>query len=254
MKAAGARNTTKEALNCIRVLQRVLPVVFELESETSRFEMEVFWKREEVHAQPAASSTNADPQFVIDDETDDEEAAEAGISTKVPPPESKEKQYQPSLAEKLFTCLIDLMFCCGFTLPTKLQVDHYKINYTIWYSETCPRSLPVNSFFLQGERRRVDNRSRPEPAVRVQPNRSAAAPPRTSFEADIRSSRVALYLSFTVLAAVRPKDPQATRPHRAVLAHEHRHALATGWRRPPRGQYGGEAAVQPSRVQGRGSP
>ncbi|KAI0736870.1 high-temperature-induced dauer-formation protein-domain-containing protein [Fomitopsis betulina] len=132
MKVSTGRNTTKEALNCIRVLQRVLPVVFELESETSRFEMEVFWKREEVHAQPAASSTHADPQFVIDDETDDEEAAEAGVSNKVPPTPSKEKQYQPSLAEKLFTCLIDLMFCCGFSLPTKLQVDHYKINYTIW--------------------------------------------------------------------------------------------------------------------------
>ena len=151
MKAASARNTTKEALNCIRVLQRVLPVVFELESETSRFEMEVFWKREEVHAQPAASSASADPQFVIDDETDDEEAAEAGVSNKVPPPESKEKQYQPSLAEKLFTCLIDLMFCCGFTLPTKLQVDHYKINYTIWYVGAHLHMLATERFGRVGK-------------------------------------------------------------------------------------------------------
>ena len=27
---------------------------------------------------------------------------------------------------------IDLLFCCGFTLPTKIQVDHHKINYVIW--------------------------------------------------------------------------------------------------------------------------
>ncbi|KZT65447.1 hypothetical protein DAEQUDRAFT_752564 [Daedalea quercina L-15889] len=132
MRVANTRNTTKEALNCIRVLQRVLPVVFELESETSRFEMEVFWKREEVTALEVSSSTHSNPQFVIDDEEDDEEAAEAGLSAKVPSQPTKEKQYLPSLAEKLFTCIIDLMFCCGFTLPTKLQVDHYKINYTIW--------------------------------------------------------------------------------------------------------------------------
>ncbi|KAH9842911.1 high-temperature-induced dauer-formation protein-domain-containing protein [Rhodofomes roseus] len=133
MKVTHQRNTTKEALNCIRVLQRVLPVAFELESETSRLEMEVFWKREEVTAQSImSSSSHADPQFVIDDEDDEDEGGQAGSSTKAQAPESKERRYLPSLAEKLFSCIIDLMFCCGFTLPTKLQVDHYKISYVIW--------------------------------------------------------------------------------------------------------------------------
>ncbi|KAH9934896.1 high-temperature-induced dauer-formation protein-domain-containing protein [Fomitopsis serialis] len=125
MKAASPRNTTKEALNCVRVLQRVLPVIFELESETSRLEMEVFWKREEVTAQSVVSSSHSDPQFVIDDEEDEDGEGQVGSSTKGRTKETKQRQ------ETLQLC-IDLMFCCGFTLPTKLQVDHYKISYVIW--------------------------------------------------------------------------------------------------------------------------
>ncbi|OCH95639.1 hypothetical protein OBBRIDRAFT_745433 [Obba rivulosa] len=127
------RNTTKEVLNCIRVLQRVLPVVFEMDSETSRFEQEVLWKKEEVANEPNVVEENAQaPQFVIEDEDEDDAeqapkpASSAAASTRGP------KQTLPSIAERLFSCLIDLLFCCGFTLPTKIQVDHYKINYVIW--------------------------------------------------------------------------------------------------------------------------
>ncbi|TFK90942.1 hypothetical protein K466DRAFT_542519, partial [Polyporus arcularius HHB13444] len=147
--AGAERNATKEVLNCIRVLQRVLPAVFDIESETSKFEREVLWKRAEV--QEGSSSSNsgaggaaveqasAEPQFVIEDEddSDEEEGAESRKpAPKSPPPQGqpadKPKETQPSIAERLFSCLIDLMFCCGFTLPTKIQVDHYKINYVIW--------------------------------------------------------------------------------------------------------------------------
>ncbi|KIY67699.1 hypothetical protein CYLTODRAFT_396572 [Cylindrobasidium torrendii FP15055 ss-10] len=125
MKAAtGERNTTKEVLNCLRVLQRVLPVVFEVEGESSVFEVEVLWKREELPddideaAQP--------PQFVIDDEDEsDGESAKPSVA-------STPKKTAPSLGEKLFGAIVDLMYCCGFTVPTKLQVDHHKINFTIW--------------------------------------------------------------------------------------------------------------------------
>ncbi|KAI8998843.1 high-temperature-induced dauer-formation protein-domain-containing protein [Trametes punicea] len=147
--AGAERNTTKEVLNCIRVLQRVLPVVFEIESEPSRFEQEVLWKRVEVrpqdaaHAQGAVSAVeqaSAQPQFVIEDE-DESDGEETGRAPKSPtrqrtspraPEPEKPKETMPSIAERLFSCLVDLMFCCGFTLPTKIQVDHYKINYVIW--------------------------------------------------------------------------------------------------------------------------
>ena len=63
------RSTTKEALNCVRVLARVLPVIFDVEGESSIFETEVMWRRHEVedHDAPDASDTT---QFVIDDEDD----------------------------------------------------------------------------------------------------------------------------------------------------------------------------------------
>ncbi|KAI9566513.1 high-temperature-induced dauer-formation protein-domain-containing protein [Boletus coccyginus] len=131
--ATTERNTTKEVLNAIRVLQRVLPVIFEVEGESNSFELEVLWKKVEADGEgrPAAEET---AQFVIEDDDDGSEIGDASRSTSqgsesTPKPENI---LLPSLGEKLFGCINDLLFCCGFTLPTKIQVDHYKINYVIW--------------------------------------------------------------------------------------------------------------------------
>ncbi|KAL4067524.1 high-temperature-induced dauer-formation protein-domain-containing protein [Scleroderma citrinum] len=126
---ATERNATKEVLNCVRVLQRVLPVVFEVEGESNTFELEVFWKK--VEAEKGDDLRTEGPQFVIEDEEDQSELGEASSSQ---PAGSKPKARKalPSLGEKLFSCISDLLFCCGFTLPAKIQVDHYKINYVIW--------------------------------------------------------------------------------------------------------------------------
>lgn len=125
------RNTTKEVLNCLRVLQRVLPVVFEVEGESSGFELEVLWKKQEAEDIPDEPfSGSSAPQFVIEDDESSENGDE-----KEPPasaPQQLKKKQQPSLGERLFNCIIDLLFCCGFTLPTKIQKDHYKLNYVIW--------------------------------------------------------------------------------------------------------------------------
>ncbi|KAI0060891.1 hypothetical protein BV25DRAFT_1806699 [Artomyces pyxidatus] len=134
MKAGGAeRNTTKEVLNCLRVLQRVLPVVFEIDSESSLLEREIFWKKDVVAGQDSAEETEQVPQFVIEDEDEDAPEPPANPSqTSSSAARIKETRTLPSLGERLFTCLVDLLFCCGFTLPSKIQVDHYKINYIIW--------------------------------------------------------------------------------------------------------------------------
>ena len=132
---ATGRNTTKEVLNCLRVLQRVLPVIFELESEPSVFEREVLWKRDVVDGQVHREQTEQTPQFVIEDEDEDNDNdGESSASAACPSPHPPQKQIStlPSIAERLLSCLVDLLFCCGFTLPPKLQVDHYKINYIIW--------------------------------------------------------------------------------------------------------------------------
>lgn len=148
-------------LNCLRVLQRVLPVVFEIDGETTRFETEVLWKREEVEDDDISENPprEEESQFVIedDDEDEDEEQAETNKPQPSEPLKPKEKKTLPSLAERLFSCLTDLLFCCGFTLPTKIQVDHYKINYVIW---CVPVSSSARILILpQGEGGWVHDRS-----------------------------------------------------------------------------------------------
>ena len=164
------RNATKEVLNCLRVLQRVLPVVFEVETDASRLEMEVFWRREPIPEGSVVSEESSQPQFVIEDEEDDGEEQSTPSGTPNPSRSStstsqpKAAKTLPSLAERLFSCLIDLLFCCGFTLPTKLQVNHYKINYTIWYV-VHPFCVVYPSHFVEGRREWV----RPWIRVRVNP-------------------------------------------------------------------------------------
>lgn len=131
--ASSERNPTKEVLNCLRVLQRVLPVIFE--NELPDLEYELLWKREAITPSEFAPSSpdspeQPTPQFVIDDEEEEE--------TTTPAPQTPSHQHSrsqmlgPSLAERLFSAAIDLLFCCGFTLPTKVQIDHHKIQYVIW--------------------------------------------------------------------------------------------------------------------------
>lgn len=125
------RNATKEVLNSLRVLQRVLPVVFEVEGESNAFELEVLWKKVEVDDEIVPTAPDQTPQFVIEDDDDGSDSGH-GSNTQSQTPQTKRTKILPSLGEKLFTCVNDLLFCCGFSLPTKIQVDHYKINYVIW--------------------------------------------------------------------------------------------------------------------------
>lgn len=123
------RNTTKEALNCVRVLTRVLPAVFDVEGESTVFETDVLWKRQEVEDLEAPVVTADANQFVIDDEDDsDNESASQPRS----PQKGRLFRQLPSLAEKLLDALVSLLFCCGFTLPKEIQVDHHKISPTTW--------------------------------------------------------------------------------------------------------------------------
>ncbi|KAG2364450.1 high-temperature-induced dauer-formation protein-domain-containing protein [Suillus spraguei] len=131
MTSSTERNATKEVLNSLRVLQRVLPVVFEVEGESNAFELEVLWKKVEVDDEIVPTAPEQAPQFVIEDDDDGSESGH-GSNTQSQTPHPKRTKTLPSLGEKLFTCVNDLMFCCGFSLPTKIQVDHYKINYVIW--------------------------------------------------------------------------------------------------------------------------
>jgi len=151
------RNTTKEVLNCLRILQRVLPVIFEVEGESNTFELEVLWKRPEFGEAGDHPQSSETPQFVIDDDEDSE--AEGGIPEPTPSTPPKRKKL-PSLGEKLFSAIVDLLFCCGFTLPTKIQVDHYKINYAIW----CVVHKPLYNLLKSPREKGVGSTADPGPS------------------------------------------------------------------------------------------
>ncbi|KAJ3548434.1 hypothetical protein NMY22_g1266 [Coprinellus aureogranulatus] len=157
MKTGGGdRNPTKEVLNCLRILQRVLPIIFDVQGESNAFELELLWKNEEVDDHGDTDPGSATPQFVIedDDEDSDEDGAPKTPTPQRPEPRVKPKKKLPSLGEKLFNNLIDLMFCCGFTLSPKIQVDHHKINYVIW--EKGVGSTSDSAFASQYENNKVE--------------------------------------------------------------------------------------------------
>jgi len=124
-------NPTKEVLNCLRVLTRVLPVVFEVQGESNTFELDLLWKKVEV-VEPDEDQTES--QFVIENEdgSDDEAEQSHKQSSGTRSPQGGKTKALPSLVEQLFNAITDLSFCCGFTLPKSLQVDHHKVNYIIW--------------------------------------------------------------------------------------------------------------------------
>ncbi|KAG8821176.1 hypothetical protein FRC19_008197 [Serendipita sp. 401] len=166
---ATERNTTKEALNCIRVLSRVLPVIFGLDN--AEWEQEVMWKREAVVATQVATTgiygggtqaAEEAAQFVIDDEDDDDAETpilqqNASQPATNPPPERP--KLQPSRAERLINNTIDLLFCAGFTLPSQTQVDHHKVQYVIWEkgvgSSYTPSSTSREQSYINSNRAEV---------------------------------------------------------------------------------------------------
>lgn len=157
------QDTTKEALNCLRVLGRILVVIYEADSEErenaaiygttnrgKRYAEEVLWSRKPLSRdvqQSAGERTEPETtenQFTIEDsDSEDDEDAVAGeakafkASISANPTETvassgdplsniqdagnsadeEQQKTLPSLADRLFSCTIDLLFCAGFTVP-----------------------------------------------------------------------------------------------------------------------------------------
>ncbi|KAG8684661.1 hypothetical protein FRC09_015245, partial [Ceratobasidium sp. 395] len=63
----------------------------------------------------------------------DEEGPKSPTPTAQPDTQPvAQPETDPSLGEKLIDTVLDLLFCCGFTIPRKVQADRHKINYIIW--------------------------------------------------------------------------------------------------------------------------
>ncbi|TYJ53769.1 hypothetical protein B9479_005609 [Cryptococcus floricola] len=177
---ATQQDLAKEALNCLRVLGRILVVVYEAEADArdirgrgvdlgETFAEKWLYSRQKMEKTQEETGEEQAEQFKLedsDDEGEDEadvgdvdEGARAFQATVGNPPKAEEEpgakdeaiddpltkaveqeeveedvEYLPSLIDRLFSCVIDLLFCAGFTLPPNVVGDNHtdKINYVIW--------------------------------------------------------------------------------------------------------------------------
>ena len=124
----------KEVLNCLRVLTRILPFIFEA-PELEGWENKFLWGTRRVRANRGLSNGSE----VLFDEANPEADARDGDEQ---PAEFKEAK---PLAEELLDTLVDLLFYEGFTIPLSDQPKS-KVNYSIWTSGVgCNAAAPSNS-------------------------------------------------------------------------------------------------------------
>ena len=118
----------REALNCIRVLTRILPYIYEADQLTS-WEDKFFWgaRRKKTRRAQVASEVLFDEGKDGDDQS--------------PRPEQHEYEEAKPLAEELLDTLTDLLFFTGFTIP-KIPTAKDKVTYAIWQSGVgCKTSI-----------------------------------------------------------------------------------------------------------------
>ena len=126
----------KEALNCVRVLTRILPFIYEADNLES-WEQKFFWgvRRKRVKEGQAAGE-------VLFDEANPEGGEKEALEQ-----EQGEATFEDAkpLAEELLDTLVDLLFFSGFTIPISERTKS-KVNYTIWTSGVgCNTTVPTNS-------------------------------------------------------------------------------------------------------------
>ncbi|TXT07161.1 hypothetical protein VHUM_03331 [Vanrija humicola] len=153
--------STLQALNCLRVLGRVIVVVYEAQEEGvpgQTWADEHLFSRKRVKREARAPAAADENQFTIADDDDDDEDEDdetdalnprklkASLNDPLsnPAPAAAEgegdddeanTELLPSLADRLFSAVIDLLFCAGFSVPESVRGiagSGDKINYIIW--------------------------------------------------------------------------------------------------------------------------
>ncbi|KAL1851259.1 hypothetical protein Plec18170_006584 [Paecilomyces lecythidis] len=109
----------RDALNCVRVLTRVLPFVYEAD-HLADWEENFFWARRKKKTREAQIAA----EVLFDEAQNGDEQAQA---------ERRKNGYEDvkPLAEELIDTLIDLLFFTGFTIP-RLPAAKSKVSYAIW--------------------------------------------------------------------------------------------------------------------------
>ncbi|TLS28138.1 hypothetical protein PpBr36_01989 [Pyricularia pennisetigena] len=134
----------REALNCIRVLTRILPYLYELEA-LQAWEDRFFWgtRRKRTRRAKLASEVLFDgSQPTSPTTTDDGFEDGGGNGDKKKPRATGEDGYEDArpLGEELIDTLIDLLFLTEFTVPRQAvpagatAAGRPKVSYAIWQS------------------------------------------------------------------------------------------------------------------------
>ncbi|KAI9676369.1 MAG: hypothetical protein M1817_000526 [Caeruleum heppii] len=129
----------RDALNCIRVLTRLLPFLYEAD-ELDEWEDRFFWgarKERPRQASLARSEVLFDESRIEEESLLDNHAADF-VDAK-------------PLAEELLDTLIDLLFFAEFTLP-RPQVGKNKVTYAIWQSGVGCNTPVASSKELESNR------------------------------------------------------------------------------------------------------
>ncbi|KAK4156450.1 high-temperature-induced dauer-formation protein-domain-containing protein [Chaetomidium leptoderma] len=117
----------REALNCIRVLTRVLPFIYEKES-LQQWEDELLWSPRRKRTRKSSIAA----EVLFDGGQD--------VQPKTPVDEFEDAK---PLAEELIDTLLDLLFFSDLTVPKTLQ-GKPKVTHAIWQSGVgCNTSIPT---------------------------------------------------------------------------------------------------------------
>ncbi|ODA79768.1 hypothetical protein RJ55_05362 [Drechmeria coniospora] len=109
----------RDALNCIRILTRLLPYLYEKESLAS-WEERFFWGARRKKTRKASIAA----EVLFDGAQDNK---------PIPNPDAEEYEDAKPLGEELIDTLIDLLFYSELTIPRQPR-GHPKVSYAIWQS------------------------------------------------------------------------------------------------------------------------
>jgi hypothetical protein len=111
----------RDALNCVRILTRILPYIYEAD-HLEQWEEKFFWARRKKKTREAQGAA----VILFDGAQGDEE----DVRNKT---QEDEHEDAKPLAEELIDTILDLLFYTGFTIP-KLAATKTKVSYAIWQS------------------------------------------------------------------------------------------------------------------------
>lgn len=132
----------KEALNCVRVLTRILPFLYEADN-LEAWEDKFFWGK---RRKKFGRGQRLKPEVLFDESQTDEAPQQDGD-------EADFEEAKP-LAEELIDTLIDLLFLAHFTLPYSERIKS-KVTYSIWQSGVGCNTPMSSSKELEGNRTEI---------------------------------------------------------------------------------------------------